>query len=106
VKADGMKLKAMVNWPRPMSLKVLRVFLGLTGYYHKFVKGYGSIAAPLTNLLKKNVFLWSETAEHAFNALKSAITSPSVLVLPDFNKPFVIECYASGRGIGAVLIQN
>jgi hypothetical protein len=57
VKANGKKLSAVVAWPRPKSLKALRGFLGLTGYYRKFIKGYGSIAAPLTDLLKKNAFL-------------------------------------------------
>ena len=73
-----------------MSLKTLRGFLGLTGYYRKFIKGHGTIAAPLTNLLKKNAFNWGESAELAFNALKKVVTSPLVLVLPDFTKPFVI----------------
>jgi hypothetical protein len=106
VKADGKKLSAMVEWPRPKSLKALRGFLGLTGYYRKFIKGYGSIAAPLTDLLKKNAFLWSEFAEQTFQNLKVAVTNPPVLVLPDFKQPFVIECDTSGRGIGAVLMQN
>jgi hypothetical protein len=66
VKADGKKLSAMVEWPRPKSLKALRGFLGLTMYYRKFIKGYGSIATLLTDLLKKNAFLWSEVTEQAF----------------------------------------
>jgi hypothetical protein len=100
VKANGKKLSAVVAWPRPKSLKALKGFLGLTGYYRKFIKGHGSIAAPLTDLLKKNAFLWSEVAEQAFQNLKVVVTNPPVLVLPDFNQPFVIECDASGRGIG------
>jgi hypothetical protein len=73
VKADGKKLIAMVEWPRPKSLKALRGFLGLTRYYCKFVKGYGSIVAPLTDILKKNDFCWSERAEEAFTELNSTI---------------------------------
>jgi hypothetical protein len=106
VKANGKKLSAMIEWPLPRNLKALRGFLGLTGYYRKFIKGYGSIAAPLIDLLKKNAFSWRELVEQAFVALKKAATSPLVLVLPDFTKPFVIECDASRRGIGVVLMQN
>ena len=103
VKADGKKLSAMVEWPKPKSLKALRGFLGLIGYYRKFIRGYGAIVAPLTNLLKKNAFAWNEGADAAFEELKAAVTTP-VLMLPNFSLPFVVECDALGRGIGVVLM--
>jgi len=104
VRADSKKLEAMLDWPRPKSLKALRGFLGLTGYYRKFVQGYESIAAPLTQLLKKNSFNWGGEAETAFEALKRAVANPPVLVLPDFSKPFLIECDTSGKGICVVVM--
>jgi hypothetical protein len=104
--ADPGKIQAMVDWPLPKTLKALRGFLGLTGYYRKFIKGYGSIAAPLTAMLRKNSFSWTEPTEAAFQALKEAITHAPVLALLDFTQPFLIECDASGSGIGAVLMQG
>ena len=73
--------------------------MGLTRYYRKFIKGYGSIAAPLTSMLKKNHFSWDEATKGAFFSLKDAVIHSPVLALPNFAQPFVIECDASGVGV-------
>jgi hypothetical protein len=102
VKVDPKKIEAMQDWPHPKTLKSLHGFLGLTGYYRKFVKNYGKIAAPLTTLLKKNSFTWTPTIAQAFQTLNmDSIPHPS-----DFTKNFVLECDASGKGIGVVLMQE
>ncbi|XP_072071838.1 uncharacterized mitochondrial protein AtMg00860-like [Arachis hypogaea] len=103
VHMDKAKVQAVLDWKQPKNLKQLRGFLGLTGYYRRFIKGYAAIASPLTDLLKKDSFNWNDKAELAFNQLKSAITSQPVLALPNFALPFEVETDASGNGIGAVL---
>jgi len=106
VQVDPKKIEAMQDWPPPKTLKSLRGFLGLTGYYRKFVRNYGKIVAPLIALLKKNVFTWTQAANHSLQTLKDSLCSTPVLALPDFTKTFVLECDASGKGIGVVLMQD
>lgn len=106
VKVDPKKIAGMQEWPISHNLKALRGFLGLTGYYRKFVQDYGMIVAPLTALLRKDSFLWTEKALEAFNQLKQAMSNLPVLKVPNFSKQFVVECDASGEGLGVVLMRK
>ncbi|XP_058753077.1 uncharacterized protein LOC131626262 [Vicia villosa] len=106
VAPDSNKIKAIVDWPAPRSLSTLRGFLGLTGFYRRFVKNYATLAAPLTDLLRSTKFTWSTEAAQAFTELKQKMTTMPVLTLPDFTKEFTIETDASGVAIGAVLSQE
>ena len=96
----------MKNWPHPQTLEILHGFLGLTGYYRKFVKDYGNIVAPLTALLRNDAFAWKPTATCAFEKLKQAMCTTPILAMPDFSEPFTIESDACDNGLGAVLLQD
>ncbi|KAJ8023192.1 hypothetical protein HOLleu_38300 [Holothuria leucospilota] len=102
------KVKAIVNCPTPITKTDVRAFLGLAGYYRKLIPSFAQIASPLTDLTKKskpNAITWSDECDQAFTTLKNIIKSKPVLQSPDFEKPFILQCDASERGLGAVLGQ-
>ncbi|CAA7045407.1 unnamed protein product [Microthlaspi erraticum] len=91
----------------PKTVVKSEAFHGLAGFYRRFVRDFSTLAAPLTEVIKKEVgFKWEKAQEDAFQALKDCLTNAHVLILPDFLKTFEIECDASGIGIGAVLMQD
>lgn len=106
VSTDPRKVAAMLHWPAPTNFTELWDFLGLTGYYRRFVKGYGVLTKPLTNLLTHKQFTWPPEAQEAFDTIKIAMTKTPVLALPDFEGTFTIETDACLDGIGAVLMQK
>lgn len=106
VSTDPKKIEVMKNWPKPHNLRELRGFLGVTKYYRKFIRQYGLISKPLTNLSKKNAFACGEEAILAFETLKEAMCIAPVLAMPDFNQNFILETNASNKGIGVVLMQG
>jgi hypothetical protein len=105
VAMDESTIEAVKVWPIPKTIRALRGFLGLTGYYRCFIHNYRIIAAPLTALLKE-AFRWSDDAPAAFNALKATLTSAPVLQLSDFSSEFIVDCNASGSGFRVVLHQG
>ncbi|XP_033138905.1 uncharacterized protein LOC117129740, partial [Brassica rapa] len=107
ISVDPEKIRAIKDWPRPRSATEVRSFLGLAGYYRKFVKGFASLAQPMTRLTGKDVkFTWAEECEECFSALKNMQTSAPVLVLPEADQPYVVYTDASITGLGCVLTQH
>jgi len=106
VAMDSAKVEVVASWPEPRSARGVRGFLGLAGYYRKFIRDFGTIAAPLTRLLRKEAFAWTEEAAEAFAALKQGLSTGPVLQMPNFERQFVVDCDASGTGFGAVLHQG
>ncbi|KAH9658749.1 Endonuclease [Citrus sinensis] len=103
---DPQKIEAVVNWERPTNVTEVRSFLGLAGYYRRFVEGFSKIAIPLTRLTRKNAkFQWNDDCEKGFQELKACLTSAPVLTLPSGNEGFVVYSDASRQGLGCVLMQ-
>ncbi|XP_073721145.1 uncharacterized protein [Misgurnus anguillicaudatus] len=109
IKPQIQKLRAIQSCPLPATKKQIRSFLGLVGWYRKFIPHFSTIAAPLTDLIKKvkpNQVQWTAPAEEAFTQLKAALSTEPVLRSPDFGKPFILQTDASELGLGAVLLQE
>ena len=107
VKMNNDKIKAIQNWTTPFKVKHVQSFLGITGYYRKFIKDFSKTAAPLYKLLcKETKFRWDENCQQAFEGLKKALISYPILRMPDFNQEFFLFTDASGLAIGAILAQK
>ncbi len=107
LKAAESKIKVVQTWSTPKNVHDVRSFLGFCNFYRRFVEGYSKIAAPLNELLRKDVaWCWEEQHKVAFQALKDALTNPPVLILPDWSKPFYVVVDASDYAVGATLMQD
>ncbi|XP_028794242.1 uncharacterized protein LOC114749870 [Neltuma alba] len=107
LRMDESKVRAIQEWEPPRKVPELRSFLGLANYYRKFIKGYSAIAAPLTDLLKKNrVWDWDDKCQATFEELKAAVIKEPVLALPDHTKPYEVQTDASDFALGGVLMQE
>ncbi|KAL4152823.1 hypothetical protein QTP88_000656 [Uroleucon formosanum] len=107
IQPDPEKIKSVLQFPIPASVKEIKSFLGLSGYYRKFIKSYSLISKPMTNLLRKDVtFNWDTSCQEAFDKLKNILCSKPILQYPDFTKPFIVTTDASGKALGAILSQG
>ncbi|GJW06953.1 putative reverse transcriptase domain-containing protein [Tanacetum coccineum] len=107
IHVDPAKIEAIKDWASPKTPTEIRQFLGLAGYYRRFIEGFSKIARPMTKLTQKSVkFEWGEKAETAFQLLKQKLCSAPILALPEGSENFVVYCDASHKGLGAVLMQR
>ncbi|XP_059658311.1 uncharacterized mitochondrial protein AtMg00860-like [Cornus florida] len=107
VSVDPSKVEAVLTWERPKNVFEIRSFLGLVGYYQRFVKDFSRLAAPMTRLTRKGVkFVWNEACDSSFQELKTRLTTAPVLVIPERGLGYVIYCDASRDGLGCVLMQD
>ncbi|GJT41243.1 putative reverse transcriptase domain-containing protein [Tanacetum coccineum] len=107
IHVDPAKIESVKDWASPKSATEIHQFLGLAGYYRRFIKGFSKIAKPMTKLTQKKVkFDWGDKAETAFQLIKHKLCSAPILALPEGNEDFIVYCDASIKGLGAVLMQR
>ncbi|WVZ58136.1 hypothetical protein U9M48_008439 [Paspalum notatum var. saurae] len=107
IMVDPSKISSVMDWKVPEVVKEVRGFLGLAGYYRRFIESFSRIAKPMTSLLEKGVpFIWTKERQAAFDELKKRLTTAPVLTLPDLTKSFTVYCDASKEGLGCVLMQE
>nr|GEZ86218.1 putative reverse transcriptase domain-containing protein [Tanacetum cinerariifolium] len=107
IHVDPAKIESVKDWASPKSPTEIRQFLGLAGYYRRFIEGFSKIAKPMTKLTQRKVkFEWGDKQEAAFQLLKQKLCSAPILALPEGNEDFIAYCDASNKGLGAVLMQR
>jgi hypothetical protein len=107
ISVDPSKVQDVLSWKAPTSVGDIQSFLGLAGYYRRFIEGFSKVSNPMTELLKKDrKFEWTPACEASFHVLKKRLTTAPILVMLDMEKPFSIYCDASGQGLGCVLMQD
>ena len=107
ISVDPSKIEEITSWDRPKNVTEIRSFLGLAGYYRRFVQDFSIIAKPLSQLTRKeSKFIWSDKCEESFQELKKRLVSAPILVLPSGSGNFVVYSDASHQGLGCVLMQN
>ncbi|XP_047171847.1 uncharacterized mitochondrial protein AtMg00860-like [Vigna umbellata] len=101
ISVDPAKVRAVLEWESPRSVSEVRSFVGLAGYYRRFIEGFSKIVAPMTQLTRKDQpFAWTDRCEASFQELKKKLTSAPMLIIPDTARPFEVYCDASHQGLG------
>jgi hypothetical protein len=107
IMVDPNKVKEVLDWKPPMSMSEVQSFLGLAGYYRRFISNFSKVAKPITKLLKKgSKYIWNDACDEAFKVLKKLLTTSPMLTQLDIAKPFDVYCDAFGTGSGGVLMQE
>jgi hypothetical protein len=104
---DPKKVATILDWKALKDVRGIKSFIGMAGYYQRFIEGFFKIARPMTALLAKKVeFKWTPARQESFETLKKKLTTSPILILPDVHKPFSVYCDASYTGLGCVLMQE